>query len=37
MADNLDYVAMPENVKQLVMSKWAEIKGPDGKPVFASN
>ncbi len=37
MAINLDYVAMPENVKQLIMSKWAEIKGPDGKPVFTSN
>jgi phosphate transport system substrate-binding protein len=35
-AEELDYVPMPENVKKLVMSKWAEIKGPDSKRVFAS-
>jgi phosphate transport system substrate-binding protein len=33
-AEELDYVAMPENVKKLVESRWSEIKGPDGKPVF---
>jgi phosphate transport system substrate-binding protein len=32
-ADALDYVPMPANVKELVMKSWAEIKGPDGKPL----
>ena len=32
-ADELDYVAMPDNVKELVQKSWAEIKGPDGKPL----
>ena len=31
-AEELDYVPMPANVKELVMKSWAEIKGPDGKP-----
>ncbi len=35
-AEALDYVPMPENVKKLVMSRWAEITGPDSKRVFAS-
>ncbi len=35
-AEELDYVPMPENVKKLVMSRWAEITGPDSKRVFAS-
>ena len=30
----LDYVPMPINIKKLVQSKWSEIKGPDGKPVW---
>jgi phosphate transport system substrate-binding protein len=34
-AQDLDYVAMPANVKELVMKRWMEIKGPDGKPIFA--
>jgi phosphate transport system substrate-binding protein len=34
-AEELDYVAMPENVKKLVESRWSEIKGSDGKPVFS--
>lgn len=33
MADELDYVAMPPAVEELVMSKWADIKGADGKAV----
>jgi phosphate transport system substrate-binding protein len=33
MADELDYVAMPASVKDLVVSKWADIKGADGKAV----
>jgi phosphate transport system substrate-binding protein len=32
-AEELDYVPMPANVKELVMKSWAEIKGPDGKPL----
>jgi phosphate transport system substrate-binding protein len=32
-ADELDYVAMPANVKELVMKTWSQIKGPDGKPL----
>jgi phosphate transport system substrate-binding protein len=35
-AEELDYVAMPANVKKLVESRWSEIKTGDGKPVFAS-
>ena len=33
-AAELDYVPMPESVKKLIQSRWAEIKGPDGKPVY---
>jgi phosphate transport system substrate-binding protein len=33
-AEDLDYVAMPANVKDLVMKTWSGIKGPDGKPVM---
>ena len=36
-AEELDYVPMPENVKKLVMSTWAEITGPDSKRVLAAN
>jgi phosphate transport system substrate-binding protein len=32
-ADDLDYVPMPTGVKDLVMKSWAEIKGPDGRPL----
>jgi phosphate transport system substrate-binding protein len=32
-ADALDYVPMPTGVKDLVVKNWAEIKGPDGKPL----
>ena len=34
-AEELDYVPMPANVKELVMKSWAQIKGPDGKPLNA--
>jgi phosphate transport system substrate-binding protein len=37
MAESLDYVPMPENVTKLVESKWAEITGPDGKPVYSGS
>ncbi len=36
MAASLDYVPMPNSVVKLVESKWSEIKGPDGKPVFSA-
>ena len=35
LADELDYVAMPSNVKALVEKSWGSIKGTDGKPVWA--
>jgi len=35
MASDLDYVPMPENVKRLVESRWSDIKGPDGKPIYS--
>ena len=35
MAAKLDYVPMPDSVVTLIKAKWkAEIKGPDGKPIF---
>jgi len=38
MADELDYIAMPEGVVTSVKAMWAkDIKGADGKPIFASN
>jgi phosphate transport system substrate-binding protein len=35
-ASELEYVPMPANVKKLIQSKWTEIKGPDGKPVYTA-
>jgi phosphate transport system substrate-binding protein len=35
-AKDLDYVPMPANVKALVQSRWSEIKGPEGKPVYTA-
>ncbi len=35
-AEKLSYVPMPANVKKLVESRWNEIKGPDGNPVFTA-
>ena len=38
MAEELDYVPMPANVIADVEKMWAaDIKGSDGKPVFAMN
>jgi phosphate transport system substrate-binding protein len=38
MADELDYIAMPDGVVKSVKAMWAkDIKGADGKPIFASN
>ena len=34
LADELDYVPMPENVVKLVEQSWQQIKGPDGKAVW---
>jgi phosphate transport system substrate-binding protein len=34
MASALDYVPMPDSVVKLVEESWAQIKGPDGKPVW---
>jgi phosphate transport system substrate-binding protein len=34
LADDLDYVPMPDNVVKLVEQSWQQIKGPDGKPVW---
>jgi phosphate transport system substrate-binding protein len=35
-AKELDYVPMPAKVKALIQSRWSEIQGPDGKPVFTA-
>ena len=34
MAEELDYVPMPESVIKMVEQSWQQIKGPDGKPVW---
>ena len=35
MADELDYVPMPDNVVKLVQETWkTQMKGPDGKPIW---
>jgi phosphate transport system substrate-binding protein len=31
----LDYVPLPDSVKGLIRRSWADIVGPDGKPVYA--
>jgi phosphate transport system substrate-binding protein len=35
MAEELDYIPMPDNVVALSRGEWAKIKDPAGKPVFA--
>ena len=36
MAEDLDYVPMPDNVVKAIQKVWAEqIKDEDGKPLFA--
>lgn len=38
LAADLDYVPMPNNVVSLVEKTWRnEIKGPDGKTIYASD
>jgi phosphate transport system substrate-binding protein len=34
MAEQLDYIPMPDAVVKLIRQQWKEIKGPDGKPVM---
>jgi phosphate transport system substrate-binding protein len=34
LAEELDYVPMPESVVKMVEESWRQIKGPDGKPVW---
>ena len=34
LADDLDYVPMPENVVKLVEQSWQQFKGPEGKAVW---
>ena len=34
-AEELDYVPLPDAVTAQIEKTWAEIKGPDGKPVFS--
>ena len=35
MAEDLDYVPLPDNVVALVKKSWDDIAGPDNKPVYA--
>ena len=35
MAEELDYIPMPDNVKNLVRKTWTEIKDASGKPVYS--
>jgi len=37
MAEELDYIPMPDSVVDLVKAEWAKIKDSSGKPVFAMN
>jgi len=33
-AGQLDYVALPASVKDLIRKSWSKVTGPDGKPVY---
>jgi phosphate transport system substrate-binding protein len=37
MAEELDYMPMPDNVVELVHAEWKKIKDSSGKPVFEMN
>ena len=37
MAEELDYVPLPDSVVAMVKKSWADVVGTDNKPVFASN
>ena len=34
MAQDLDYIPMPDSVVQLIFKEWEKIKGPDGKMIM---
>ncbi len=34
-ASGLNYVPLPQAVKDMVRKQWSAIAGPDGKPVYA--
>jgi phosphate transport system substrate-binding protein len=34
MAQELDYIPMPDSVVKMVEAKWSDIKDPSGKPIF---
>jgi phosphate transport system substrate-binding protein len=36
-AAELDYVPMPQAVKDMVRKQWAGVTGPDGQPVYTAN
>lgn len=36
-AKELDYVPLPDNVKQLVRTQWQQVVGQDGKPLYTAN
>jgi phosphate transport system substrate-binding protein len=36
-ATTLDYVPLPASVKDMVRKQWGDIKGADGKPVYAGS
>ena len=36
-AVKLDYVPLPQPVKDMARQQWSGIKGPDGQPVFAGS
>jgi phosphate transport system substrate-binding protein len=35
MADELDYVALPDSLVKLIHGAWGQIKDASGKPVFS--
>jgi len=37
MAEELDYIPMPDNAAALSRGEWATIKDKAGKPLFAMN
>jgi phosphate transport system substrate-binding protein len=37
LADELDYVTLPDSVVKLIHESWKNVTGPDGKPVFAGS
>ena len=37
MADDLDYVALPESLIKLIRTSWVNVKDASGKPVYVAN